>query len=228
MTSRAIYQAKQMQVSVYGSVVSISLSAKTYFGIAASAASNAGNALAVASRMFGAVSGTAQSASGSLRNLTNALNGIGNISIPRVTYNNVVIDGSHSSGLGYVPFDGYIAELHKGEMVVPSSYAEILRGMSTNAANTSTFGLPASASAPAPVPVPAAPVNGGRDQTAAELRAIREEIKESRRAMVEAQNRSSSTIAAVGQSTERQTSELQEMRRENNLANNKLSKALVA
>ena len=29
-----------------------------------------------------------------------------------------VIDGSHKTGLDYVPFDGYIAELHKGERVV--------------------------------------------------------------------------------------------------------------
>lgn len=28
------------------------------------------------------------------------------------------IDGSHYSGLSYVPFDGYIAELHKGERVI--------------------------------------------------------------------------------------------------------------
>ena len=31
------------------------------------------------------------------------------------------IDGSHASGLDYVPFDGYIAELHKGEAVLTSS-----------------------------------------------------------------------------------------------------------
>ena len=30
---------------------------------------------------------------------------------------NANIDGSHASGLDYVPFDGYIAELHKGERV---------------------------------------------------------------------------------------------------------------
>ena len=29
-----------------------------------------------------------------------------------------IIDGSHKTGLDYVPFDGYIAELHKGERVV--------------------------------------------------------------------------------------------------------------
>jgi tape measure domain-containing protein len=36
-------------------------------------------------------------------------------------------DGSHASGLDYVPFDGYIAELHKGEMVVPADEARMLR-----------------------------------------------------------------------------------------------------
>ena len=30
-------------------------------------------------------------------------------------------DGSHANGLDYVPFDGYIAELHRGERVVPAS-----------------------------------------------------------------------------------------------------------
>lgn len=37
------------------------------------------------------------------------------------------VDGSHRSGLNYVPFDGYIAELHKGEMVVPAAQASALR-----------------------------------------------------------------------------------------------------
>lgn len=37
------------------------------------------------------------------------------------------VNGSHASGLDYVPFDGYIAELHKGEMVVPKRDAQTLR-----------------------------------------------------------------------------------------------------
>lgn len=37
------------------------------------------------------------------------------------------VNGSHRSGLDYVPFDGYIAELHKGEMVLTSQQAGLWR-----------------------------------------------------------------------------------------------------
>ncbi|MBU5627704.1 hypothetical protein KQI82_12370 [Oscillibacter sp. MSJ-2] len=37
------------------------------------------------------------------------------------------VNGSHASGLDYVPFDGYIAQLHRGEMVVPAALADSLR-----------------------------------------------------------------------------------------------------
>lgn len=37
------------------------------------------------------------------------------------------VNGSHAGGLDYVPFNGYIAELHKGEMVVPAAKARQLR-----------------------------------------------------------------------------------------------------
>lgn len=33
------------------------------------------------------------------------------------------LNGSHRAGLSYVPYDGYIAELHKGEQVVPAQAA---------------------------------------------------------------------------------------------------------
>ena len=38
---------------------------------------------------------------------------------------------SHALGLDYVPFDGYIAELHKGEMVLTKAQAELLRATAT-------------------------------------------------------------------------------------------------
>lgn len=51
-------------------------------------------------------------------------------------------DGSHASGLDYVPFDGYIAELHKGEMVVPADEARMLRnGMSVASVDSGTADL---------------------------------------------------------------------------------------
>ncbi|MGC5326432.1 phage tail protein [Brevibacillus sp. SYSU BS000544] len=37
------------------------------------------------------------------------------------------INGSHKTGLENVPFDGYIAELHKGEMVLTASQAQLYR-----------------------------------------------------------------------------------------------------
>ena len=33
------------------------------------------------------------------------------------------VDGSHAGGLDYVPFDGYVAELHKGEQVLTAEEA---------------------------------------------------------------------------------------------------------
>lgn len=41
-------------------------------------------------------------------------------------------DGKHASGLNYVPHDGYVAELHKGEMVVPANKANEMRSDSSN------------------------------------------------------------------------------------------------
>ena len=37
------------------------------------------------------------------------------------------INGSHATGLARVPFDGYLAETHKDEMIVPAAQAEVLR-----------------------------------------------------------------------------------------------------
>lgn len=37
------------------------------------------------------------------------------------------INGSHAAGLDYVPFDGYVAELHQGEAVLTSGEASFLR-----------------------------------------------------------------------------------------------------
>ena len=55
------------------------------------------------------------------------------------------VDGSNAAGLDYVPFDGYISELHRGEMVVPANLADGLRNLGVTAKKqTDLAGLMAS------------------------------------------------------------------------------------
>lgn len=54
-------------------------------------------------------------------------------------YRSTRADGSHAGGLGYVPFDGYLAELHKGEMVLTREDAAALRTFSAAAAIPSDY-----------------------------------------------------------------------------------------
>lgn len=44
--------------------------------------------------------------------------------------------GSHRAGLSYVPYDGYVAELHKGEQVVPAQAADRMNGQVLITGNT--------------------------------------------------------------------------------------------
>lgn len=55
--------------------------------------------------------------------VSNIVSGIGN------TIQGVIgfISGSHANGLEYVPYDGYIAELHKGERVLTKNEAQDYR-----------------------------------------------------------------------------------------------------
>jgi hypothetical protein len=48
------------------------------------------------------------------------------------------VDGNHASGLDYVPFDGYIAKLHKGERVQRASENPFNGGRSTPSSKTSS------------------------------------------------------------------------------------------
>ncbi len=50
-------------------------------------------------------------------------------------FKNALGIGSHASGLDYVPYDGYVAELHKGEMVVPAMESRYLRSGGLGSAN---------------------------------------------------------------------------------------------
>ena len=67
-----------------------------------------------------------------------------------------MLDGSHASGLARVPFDGYRAELHQGEVVVDAQAAAAMRRY---------FGGAPQAS------------GGNTDSLVAEIKALREEVK---------------------------------------------------
>lgn len=45
-------------------------------------------------------------------------------------------NGSHANGLDFVPFDGYRAELHQGEMVLPAHVAQSVRGAPAGGGNS--------------------------------------------------------------------------------------------
>lgn len=53
--------------------------------------------------------------------------------------NNATVNGSHATGLYYVPFDNYIAELHKGEAVLTAEEATAWRAGKTTAEATATY-----------------------------------------------------------------------------------------
>ncbi len=62
------------------------------------------------------------------------------------------VHGSHRTGLARVPFDGYIAQLHRGEMVLTSEQADRYRGGQLSAEQRSAMLQPYGAAGAAPTP----------------------------------------------------------------------------
>jgi hypothetical protein len=60
-------------------------------------------------------------ANAAVQRMQNAMNQVNNMA------NGASIDGTWAIGLNYVPFDGYIAELHKGEAVLTAAEAAVWR-----------------------------------------------------------------------------------------------------
>lgn len=76
------------------------------------------------------------------------------------------VSGSHADGLNRVPYDGYIAELHKDEMVIPARQSERIRaaGGSIDNVDQMVQSTPVAVTTPTPAgstPQPTASNNGG-------------------------------------------------------------------
>ena len=62
----------------------------------------------------------------------------GTLTLPGVSGGGFNVDGSHKTGLDYVPYDDYIAVLHKGEMVLPADDAADYRSGSSTGGRAGT------------------------------------------------------------------------------------------
>ena len=93
------------------------------------------------------------------------------------------LNGSHADGLWSVPFDGYVAELHRNEMVVPAETARRLRDLPDRAPMMSN-------------PLPRFPLLGNSDVVET-LRDLKREIAELRRDNARLQGESNKHLAAA-------------------------------
>lgn len=93
------------------------------------------------------------------------------------------VDGSHATGLWSVPFDGYVAELHRNEMVVPAETAGRLRDLPDRAPAMSN-------------PLPRFPLLGNSDVVET-LRDLKREVAELRRDNARLQGESNKHLAAA-------------------------------
>ena len=65
----------------------------------------------------------------------------GTLTLPGVSGGGFSVDGSHKTGLDYVPYDDYIAVLHKGEMVLPADDAADYRSGGRTGGSSTTVNL---------------------------------------------------------------------------------------
>ncbi|AZM96063.1 hypothetical protein [Vreelandella venusta] len=74
------------------------------------------------------------------------------------------VDGSHAGGLPRVPFDGYLAELHKDESVLTADQSDALRTLATSGASVPKLSMSAPRDMPMPsIPLPQFPTLGNSD-----------------------------------------------------------------
>lgn len=103
------------------------------------------------------------------------------------------VNGSHFSGLDRVPFDGYVAELHKDEAVLTAAEANAMRDLSSGVSNRVQ---PAATRNINPAPIPSYPLLGKND-VAELLRDLKREIAELRKENAKLQGESNKHLAAA-------------------------------
>ncbi len=67
------------------------------------------------------------------------------------------VSGSHADGLNRVPYDGYIAELHKDEMVIPARQSERIRAAGGSIDNVDQMVQPSTVAVATPAPAGSTP-----------------------------------------------------------------------
>ncbi|WP_372373237.1 hypothetical protein ACDI10_16355 [Vreelandella venusta] len=103
------------------------------------------------------------------------------------------VNGSHFSGLDRVPFDGYVAELHKDEAVLTAAEANAMRDLSSGGSNRVQ---PAATRNINPAPIPSYPLLGKND-VAELLRDLKREVAELRKENAKLQGESHKHLAAA-------------------------------
>ncbi len=78
---------------------------------------------------------------GFVSNLWEGVKGIFHIGAGDVTVDGGEVSGSHAGGLDYVPYNNYVANLHRGEMVLTADEAAAYRKGEANTAGGMTFNI---------------------------------------------------------------------------------------
>ena len=89
-------------------------------------AKNAGQMIIDMANNINANAGTLQQAIDSINTM------LASLSIPTLSYGMFNLNGSHAAGLNYVPFDGYLAQLHEGEGILTAEENRVWQNFKAN------------------------------------------------------------------------------------------------